>query len=80
MYVVLRGRAAHHTPPPPPPGRVRIGDLITRVGATDVQFSAADVVQDLLDKVRGVGCALTHLVARGPSASLKYIFTSHSAF
>jgi len=33
-------------------GRVRIGDLITHVGATDVHFSSADVVQDLLDKVR----------------------------
>lgn len=31
---------------------MRIGDLITHVGATDVQFSSADVVQDLLDKVR----------------------------
>jgi hypothetical protein len=33
-------------------GRVRIGDLLTHVGAMDVRFSSADVVQDLLDKVR----------------------------
>lgn len=33
-------------------GRVRIGDLIVRVGSTDVSFSPKDVVQGLLDKVR----------------------------
>ena len=31
-------------------GRIRVGDLITHVGKIDVQFSAASVVRDLLDK------------------------------
>lgn len=31
-------------------GRVRVGDLITHIGGTDVQFSSAVVVRDLLEK------------------------------
>ena len=50
-------------------GRVRVGDLITHVGATDVQFSSADVVRDLLDKVREMIDVLLcfHSVADRPS-------------
>lgn len=32
-------------------GRIQIGDVITHVGQTDVQFSSASLVRDLLEKV-----------------------------
>ena len=31
-------------------GRVRVGDVITHVGAVDVQSSSVDVARELLDK------------------------------
>lgn len=62
-------------------GRVRIGDLIVRVGSTDVSFSPADVVQDLLNKVRLIS-ALVDSVTGKPMLQLLLIsiFTPQTAF